>query len=313
VACKLSPAIRFTVNMDKYGREIISTEAGHMELSRFISGEVRAVDSHITPRLKKSWTIEIGPGATHTISVERKNLVSKIVIVSIDGHKLLESPASDVNAAAEENAWNCEFRFVGDKFLEFDMENAYAYAQQAQKNMEKVILRNYEKSAFPDFVTTPIRVMHRCLISMTGLSSISDAKLVVDGTRFNELRLARAPEMSHEPLCLPADVLKANYGIAVPRSVATNTVTSSVAQGLAWPGETLPPLQNKLREVVSDVAQYLPAIDNATLVTAQGTSKEAVSSLSERFGLFIESMKEKLECKPRVIAEFEKEDGVLSL
>merc|ERR1711879_105884 len=59
-----------------------------------------------------------GPFVEHTIEIERK-WASKIITLSVDGEKFIEASSEDIDCAKDH--WECRFRFVGEKSIDFDV------------------------------------------------------------------------------------------------------------------------------------------------------------------------------------------------
>jgi len=251
-----------------------------------MSGEVRAVACNNHERvaidkkkLKKEWVVQVGPFVEHTISIERKHRMSNIITLEIDGTPLVNSLSTDINTDNHESEWNCPFRLVGDKFLNFEMADARTMAQLGVKKMEEHVLPGGEHSAYPDKVSTPIRFTHDCMIQMKDINHIGQACLFIDGQEFTRLRPKHPPPANESAMNeVPAEVMTGTYGIVVPNMVVVN----SVMRGLAWPVQSLEAAKNQL----PSYDQMAPVAQDAKVKTAQ-----VMRSLHEGVGNFMASMK----------------------
>merc|ERR1719491_1814421 len=92
-------------------QEPVSVNVGAAVLRHFLSGEVRIGDSGAT-RLAKWWTFQLGPFATHTVKLEKKNRFSTILTLTVDDEVLVECSGEDLGSSP--GIWQCKFRFVGE-------------------------------------------------------------------------------------------------------------------------------------------------------------------------------------------------------
>eukprot|EP00928_Gymnodinium_smaydae_P036533 TRINITY_DN25521_c0_g3_i1.p1 TRINITY_DN25521_c0_g3~~TRINITY_DN25521_c0_g3_i1.p1 ORF type:complete len:614 (-),score=83.14 TRINITY_DN25521_c0_g3_i1:388-2199(-) len=251
-----SPTVVIKITRDKLGLAGVRANVGHRTLVDFMSGEVRAVASKTLPpnaltALKKKWKIQLGSHVEHAIEISRANRLTNVVTVTVDGVLLTQALMSDIGSKASDGCWQLPFRLVGDRFLEFQMEDSYTVAERGQRRLEQTMLPYYERSAFPNCVVTPMRYRHTCCIVMKDLSSLGKASLLVDNVDFIELP-RQVPMRAELNVQVPAgksslDLFSRRYGIELPRSEIQNTYTRSVDHGIRRPVdalvETLPSME----------------------------------------------------------------------
>lgn len=193
------PEVALQVSKD---RSRVTANVGHAVLSHFASGEVRASKCDMD-RLRHSWTVQIGPFAEHTIQIEKKYTLGRVVTLLVDGEVLVEANATDIGCEKE---WNCTFQFVGERILDFE-----------------VFKTNKEGSALAetDHVKERRKYRHDCRIVIPNEWDFSTARFSVDGVPFTELPLKT--QMHAEPnLEIEPRVLLHGYGIATPYKVDYN-------------------------------------------------------------------------------------------
>merc|ERR1712032_862728 len=110
-----SPAPQISLQVAR-DRSRVTADVGHSVLSHFFSGEARAV-SQDSQRLCHTWVVQLGPLAEHTIVLEKKYTLGKIVSLVVDGEPFVEAAAEDIDCSGHN--WECKFRFVGERTLDF--------------------------------------------------------------------------------------------------------------------------------------------------------------------------------------------------
>jgi len=205
-------AINFKVSKD---RSRVSTDVGHSVLSHFLEGDIRSVEEKKEKKLKHSWTIQIGPFAEHTIELEKKYSIGKMVSLTVDGDLLVESNAEDIES--REGYWECAFYFIGEKYLNWEVyeSNAHGYTLDTVGTINQLI-RRYQ---------------HKCEISFRESGTLVDATLTIDGVRYQELAL-RSELFREEPISCSPEAMQATYSLVTPFKVsdsATTTAASTVA------------------------------------------------------------------------------------
>jgi len=198
------PELALKVSKD---RSMVTGNVGHRVLSHFVSGEVQAVNCDME-RLKHSWTLQVGPFAEHTIQIEKKHTLGKIVTLSVDDEVLVESNAVDIGCTGKE--WQCTFRFVGERILDFE-----------------VYKTNKEGSALDDTAHVKERrtYVHECCVTVSNEWDFSSAHLLVDGKAFTEL--PTKPQVHDEPnLTMAPLAMLHSYGVATPYKVDQNALSN---------------------------------------------------------------------------------------
>jgi len=202
------PRIRFTLDKE---RTKATTSVGHSQFSHFLSGEVRRVSVGPADRTKKSWRVQIGPFAEHTIEVQRRHM-SRIVTLSVDGRRLAEADAEDLDcntpdgpgaAAPAECAWRCGFRVIGEQDLEFEV---------FETNGDGKALNT------KGVVSQPQRFVHEMLVYVMDEKDLSEAALAVDEVEFEALEPKREPA-SEPPISISPQAMALQYGVMFPYKV----------------------------------------------------------------------------------------------
>jgi len=208
VAKPAYPRLFFSVSKD---RSIVNCEVGHTVLSHFLSGQPRQIRQD-AGKAKHIWTVQLGPFAVHTIEVERRYKFSKVVTLVVDGRLLAESTAEDLESP--EGVWECAFRYVGEKFLDWEVfETTPAGSTTSTKSVVS------DKRSFK----------YECLVSLPmpedkfGLGvDLAQAKLTIDGKDFAVLPENRS-DPPEDKLLLAPEALVSSYGLTVPKKVASSS------------------------------------------------------------------------------------------
>jgi len=192
-----TPEIALKVSKD---RNVVTANVGHQVLSHFVSGEVQAKTFEVD-RLRHSWTVQLGPFAEHTVEIVKRHTLGKIVTLLVDGDVLVESSAADIGCEA--NEWQCKFRFIGERVLDFEVYKT---------NAEGAVLEGTGS------VKERRKYVHECYVTIPNDWDFSTARLCVDGTHFPELPVVaqsyKEPALTISPLSLLQ-----SYGIATPYMV----------------------------------------------------------------------------------------------
>lgn len=106
-------AIQFKV--DKHRTKIIGT-VGHEALSRYMQQEAYILEMNAA-KAKKTWSIQIGPYAQHTIMVEKK--AHQVVLLTVDNMPLVEAGQEDLDCTSD--VWECTFHFKGERKYNFEV------------------------------------------------------------------------------------------------------------------------------------------------------------------------------------------------
>lgn len=181
-------------------RSVVTGNVGHAVLSHFVTGEVRAVRSDIQT-LSHSWTVQLGPFAEHTLVVEKKNWLSKIISLSIDGQPFVEASAEDIDYYSD--GWKCNFRFVGEKTIDFEIH---------ESNRDGVTLDS------KDHVVQKKKYVHECCVALRNDMDMRTATFTIDSQDFRELP-TRSPLHEENSISISPQALNLTYGILVPYKV----------------------------------------------------------------------------------------------
>lgn len=181
-------------------RKTVTGNVGHAIVSHFVSGEVRQVSSD-TQRLKHSWTIQVGPFTEHTIVVEKKCTLSKIISLTIDGQPFVEASAEDIDCHS--GGWECKFRFVGQRTIDFEVH---------ETNRSGVSLDS------KDHVLQKRKYVHDCCIRVGDDMDLSKAGFTIDKHDFKELPIC--PQLHDENgISISPEALNFTYGILAPYKI----------------------------------------------------------------------------------------------
>lgn len=194
------PEIALKVSQD---RSALTASVGHQVISHFASGEVQAKSNEVE-RLRRSWTVQAGPFAEHTVEVAKRHTLGKIVTLLVDGQVLVESTAADIGCVG--NDWQCKFRLVGERVLDFEV-----YKSNAEGGALNEIGHVQERRKY----------VHECYVTVPNDWDFSNARLFIDTIPFAELPMEaqryEEPNLTTTPLALLH-----TYGIATPYMVDRN-------------------------------------------------------------------------------------------
>mmetsp|Transcript_2587 Transcript_2587/g.4707 ORF Transcript_2587/g.4707 Transcript_2587/m.4707 type:complete len:488 (-) Transcript_2587:118-1581(-) len=184
-------------------RSMAIAEVGNSVFSYFLSGEARRVSAEVLHSWggSKTWTIQLGPFAEHTVLLERFQRTSKIYRLSVDGVRLVEATAEDLRCSVGQ--WRVDFRFLGERFLNFLVfETSKAGAPLDSQGT----------------VSQQSHVSYTCSVVVPDDRDISTAVLTVDGVDFEGLpaKLQLHQEPNYEA---PVHTLQQDFGVHVPYKV----------------------------------------------------------------------------------------------
>jgi hypothetical protein len=165
-----------------------------------LSGEVRNVDSDVQ-RHHRSWTIQIGPFAEHIVKISRHAWPSKVVTLTIDDDVLVDASAEDIGCAT--SAWECKFRFVGEKVMDFDVY---------ESNLDGVALATRGQ------VTKREKYSHECSVLLKDDMDLSKAEFVIDDVYFQDLP-PKATRYEESNVSMELNSFLGTYGSIVPQKV----------------------------------------------------------------------------------------------
>jgi len=165
------------------------------------TGEVQAVRCEVV-RLTHSWTVQLGPFAEHSIKVLKNHTVGKIVTLLVDGELFVEASAADIGC--HDNEWRCDFHFVGERLLDFEV---------FKTNKDGIPLNE------TDHVVERRKYSHKCTITIPNDWDLSSAQLWIDGKNFRELPVRPDSSRKEASASLSPMVMSQTYGIVVPYKV----------------------------------------------------------------------------------------------
>merc|ERR1711964_806682 len=124
-----------------------------------------------------------------------------IVCLSVDGEKLVEASAEDIDCPQDN--WQCKFRFVGERCTDYEVYETNT--DGAALNIKSIVS---QKAKFS----------RECSITLMDYANLATAELIVDNVDFHNLPLKRE-QHSEANLSLSAQALQLTYGIPVPYKV----------------------------------------------------------------------------------------------
>jgi hypothetical protein len=201
------PELAMKVSQD---RSVVKADVGHSVLKRFEVDEVQGINSEVE-RLRHSWTFELGPLAKHTVEIKKRYTLGKIVTLQVDGELFVEASAADIGCQGE--AWRCDFLFVGERVLDFEVYKT---------NQEGTTLDS------TDHVKESRKHVHKCSVLIPNDKDFTSAELSMDGTLFQDLRM-KSPEHEEPNLSIDPKALMSSYGISVPYKVDLNAPSNMVS------------------------------------------------------------------------------------
>jgi hypothetical protein len=259
-------------------RRSISANLGHSVLSHFLSGDVRNVTSDVQ-RHCRSWTIQIGPFAEHVVKISRHAWPSKVVTLTIDDDVLVDASAEDIGCAT--SAWECKFRFVGEKVMDFDVY---------ESNLDGVAL------ATRGHVTKRERYSHECSVLLKDDMDLSKAELIIDDVYFQDLP-PKATQYEESNVSTSLDSFLATYGPIVPQKV-NRTVATGFIGGLkacaAEGGSTGSSTAAAGVAVMRSAAKDAAISGAAAALNAAASGAEAVSAAAVDYSPIVADAAEKV-------------------
>merc|ERR1712014_509543 len=266
----------FTISDDRK-HPVISASVGHGALTHFLSGEVRQVSSDLQ-RHHRSWTIQIGPYAEHTVKVTRHPWPSKVVTLTVDDEVLVDASAEDIGCS--NSTWECKFHFAGEKVMNFDI---------FESNLDGVLLETRGQ------VTKREKYSHECVVMLTDDMDFSKAELEVGDVEFHGLP-PKATLYGEENVSMELDTFVATYGAIVPRKINRTAPTGLVGGLMAFASEggttdsaTAVAGLTVMRAAASDAARS----GVAAAVSAAVSGAEAVSAAAIDYSPIVAEAAEK--------------------
>jgi len=193
-------------------RNKVTASVGHSVLDHFVNGEVQAVSCEME-RLKHSWTVQVGPFATHTVQIMKKHTLGKIVTLLVDGEVLVESNAADIgHIGCPGQEWQCKFRFVGERVVNFEVYKTNAEGASLDET---------------DHVKERRKYVQECCVVLANDWDFTTAKLFIGGRPFTELP-PKPPHYEEPNLTIDPLAMQHSYGITIPYKVDKNAPSNIV-------------------------------------------------------------------------------------
>jgi hypothetical protein len=226
-ATTLNQSVKFKVNKE---RTQIQGSIGAAELDQLLKAEAFVVRQEAHKR-KRTWEVQIGPFAKHTILLERKHMTGKLLSLTVDDVPFVESAPSDIDC---DDAWECKFRFKGEKYLTFEV---------FETNRDGAAL----DSTRP--VTKVIPYVIECEVRAPDSGDLKDATFLVNGFKFEQLPVVptqyqeekinmttQAFTMTFEEPVPFAINYDAAHGLGAAFSTAAGTASAVLAGARPGPG-----------------------------------------------------------------------------
>lgn len=192
-------------------KEPVKINASPPVLEHFLSGEVRCGNTSAT-RLERSWTVQLGPFATHTVRLEKKSM-SRVMILYVDNEVLAECSSNDLGGSSAE--WRCKFCFIGERSMDFMVfeETRDGWPLDSKS----VITKSY-----PYRHTVEVVYAHR------KIDNVADASMTLDDVPFDHLPFMLAEHQGAEELSIDPEALHSQFDIRIPKKL-----TAEDTRGLA--------------------------------------------------------------------------------
>jgi hypothetical protein len=221
------PRVKLQVDSD---RSNVTADVNHAFFEHFLSCEPRRISTegglpYEGGRMSKKWRLEIGPDIEHTILLEKRFISTDIISLSVDGTYFVEASASDLGSA--NGQWICNFSFVGERLLEFEVyeEN---WMHEVMDTKSVVIQRRH--------------VCVNCRVTLESDHDFHAANLIVNDHDFMDLRHCDAMDLrrsrgrlSETNISAHPETLTMQYEIKVPYRL-----NEAGGKGiLSWASDTL--------------------------------------------------------------------------
>merc|ERR1712217_13520 len=180
-------------------RRDVKLDVTHTHFADFLRGGVFSVDTDMSKRFKMKWTLQIGPKAQHTILLQKKSRLSKIMTLSIDGSRFVEASSASLGGSGD---WTCEFFFVGERCLNFEVNEVSRLGAPLESR---------------GVARLPKQFQHKCVVTCPGLD-VRASTLTVDGVLFKDLPF-RKEQRPEDNLAMEATVLLQQYGLSIPNKI----------------------------------------------------------------------------------------------
>lgn len=208
--------ITLQVNQD---RTEVSADVGYSTFGHFLDGEVRAVKADAT-RTRHIWAIQVGPFAEHVIELAKNIKSNKVYVLTVDSEVLVEAAAEDIES--REDWWECQFRLMGEKFLDWDV---YETDPDGNALDSKGV------------VSQKTKYSHELIVSFTASdANLGRAKLHIDNVDFTELPQMRDLRDRDKLVRCPPEALRGTYNLLTPYKVNDQEPDGFAALGKALGG-----------------------------------------------------------------------------
>lgn len=159
-------------------------------------------------------------------------------MLTVDGKPFVEARPADLGC--EDGTWTCNFRFVGEPMVEFEVYEM-DWSGATLDTLARVCLSceaaaqlDDEKQRFKRSQNLKERKQHQheirrqqlpkqrvynCSITVPGDRDLHSARLTIDGVDFGQLVLKREELLNEGHLTIDAQVLRQSYGITPPYHV----------------------------------------------------------------------------------------------
>lgn len=171
----------------------------------FQSGEVRRGHTDAT-RLSRTWTVQLGPFATHTVRLVKKNPVSAVMTLYVDDEVLVECLSTDLEGSKD--VWTCKFAFVGERQMTFRVHDETKDGWPLDTRSE---------------ITKSVQYRHVVQVSYAhrAIDNLVDATMKIDSLPFASFPCIMQPWQCDNTMSITPNALRMQFGIEIPKKVAT--------------------------------------------------------------------------------------------
>lgn len=182
--------------------------------THFLSGEIRRGHTDGS-RLQRSWTLQLGPFATHTVRLVKKSHASAIMTLYVDDEVLVECLSTDLGGSRD--VWRCKFALVGERQMTFRVheESKDGWPSDSRCEMTKSFQYRHE---------VEVAYSHRAI------DNLVDAALQVDSNAFNTFPCIVESREGDANLSITPSALKLQFGIEIPKKASAHDTRGIVHQ-----------------------------------------------------------------------------------
>jgi hypothetical protein len=189
--------VQFKVNKER--TEVVA-DIGNRKFDELLKCDSFLVRQEGTKK-KRTWVLQIGPYAEHTIELERKYARSSISTLTIDGTVLVEAAPADLDCPGD--TWECKFQFKGEKCFSFDVFESNR--DGVSLDMKGLIERKFAYAI-------------DCEVRIPNNDDLSSAELKVAGKPFTSLQL-KPTEYPEENMKMTPEALMMTHNVPCPYKV----------------------------------------------------------------------------------------------